>query len=376
VAAVAVVLFHYAPRATSGGGPVLRLVDSGYIGVSLFFVLSGFVLAYNYLDPATATMRGSAREFWWARVARVYPVYLVALFVSLPEVLDPLLARDGTGRAARAAATLVLAPALLQSFSRRTACTWNCPGWSLSVEAVFYLLFPVLGTWLLRGGARRTASKAAVAWALGIGVAAAYVILRPDGLVAPTHASRGVWLDVLKYHPLVHLPEFMVGAAAGAWFPVLQRSTAFVRRVRFVAGWVVAGTLALLAFVPSVPFVLLHTGLLAPAWATVVVGLALSQGLPGDLLGSRVAVRLGEASYALYLLHGPIGRYTELAWRRGFGAGGSPAIEVGVKLVTSLAVAFAVHAAVERPAREALRRLFPTRRRSAFSAIAAGVRPG
>jgi peptidoglycan/LPS O-acetylase OafA/YrhL len=345
------------------------------VGVSLFFVLSGFVLAYNYLEPASATMRGSAREFWWARVARVYPVYLFALVVSLPEVLQPLLVPDGTGRAQRAAATLVLAPALLQSFSRRTACTWNCPGWSLSVEAVFYLLFPVLGAWLLRGGMRRAAWKATGTWALALAVAAAYVVARPDGIVAPTHADRGVWLDVLKYHPLVHLPEFIIGTAVGAWFPSLDRTAVLARRLRLAAGWVLAGTLALLAFAPGVPFVLLHTGLLAPGWAVLIVGLALSDGPAGTLLGSRIAVRLGEASYAWYLLHGPVGRYADLAWYRLSGPAGSAAIGVGVKLAISLAAAFVVHAAVERPAREMLRRLSPGRRRPGPAAFSGGVGP-
>src|SRR5580698_8802877 len=79
VAALLVVCFHFVPLAPGWVNSILR---NGYLGVPFFFVLSGFILTYNYAsDPQ---QRIVARSFWMARFARIYPIYLVALVLSLP----------------------------------------------------------------------------------------------------------------------------------------------------------------------------------------------------------------------------------------------------------------------------------------------------
>src|SRR4051794_29809514 len=91
VAAMQVLLYHvYAPGSRGAPGWVRALVGSGYVGVGLFFVLSGFVLAYNYLEPMEAG-RVSRREFWLARLARVYPVYLLGLVAGMPVFVQWML---------------------------------------------------------------------------------------------------------------------------------------------------------------------------------------------------------------------------------------------------------------------------------------------
>src|SRR5207248_11685632 len=60
---------------------IAGIVDCGFVGVSLFFVLSGFILAYNYLDRPNAH-RFDRLTFWAARFARIYPVYLLAFVIA------------------------------------------------------------------------------------------------------------------------------------------------------------------------------------------------------------------------------------------------------------------------------------------------------
>src|SRR4051794_18365339 len=92
VAALQVLLYHvYAPGSASAPGWVRALAGSGYVGVGLFFVLSGFVLAYNYLEPMEAG-EVSPREFWAARLARIYPVYLLGLAAGMPVFVRWMLA--------------------------------------------------------------------------------------------------------------------------------------------------------------------------------------------------------------------------------------------------------------------------------------------
>src|SRR5690242_17436535 len=145
LAAMAVVAYHaldaLVPHAP---GYLSRLASHGYLGVSLFFVLSGFILTYTYIEPDSGALRGSAREFWWARIARVYPMYTAALVVALPVFLLYRIALAPPEARAQATIAAGLTPMLLQGWWPPAACQWNCPGWSLSVEMFFYAIFPFL----------------------------------------------------------------------------------------------------------------------------------------------------------------------------------------------------------------------------------------
>src|SRR5260370_41928881 len=83
-AALHVFVFHmYAMKITSGIGWTGQISSIGYVGVSLFFLLSGFILVYTY--PGRDVRAG---EFWRARFARIYPAYLFSLLVTAPFFLD------------------------------------------------------------------------------------------------------------------------------------------------------------------------------------------------------------------------------------------------------------------------------------------------
>src|SRR6476661_1182191 len=88
-AAFYVVLFHFTLWYFAAAPQWVRnIVSSGYVGVDLFFVLSGFVLTYTYLVPGASHV--PRREFWVARIARIYPMYLVALALALPITLHSI----------------------------------------------------------------------------------------------------------------------------------------------------------------------------------------------------------------------------------------------------------------------------------------------
>jgi peptidoglycan/LPS O-acetylase OafA/YrhL len=82
VAAALVVLFHYkAHLFADNGWPTPKLAEIGYTGVTFFFILSGFILAYNYWQTDFSQSNNLIR-FFQARIARVYPVYICSLAVS------------------------------------------------------------------------------------------------------------------------------------------------------------------------------------------------------------------------------------------------------------------------------------------------------
>ena len=138
-AALNLVFFHFAdPHAF---GPFYPVVNGGYISVSFFLLLSGFILTYNYADRA---QRGAltARSFWFTRFSRLYPVYIFSLLISVGMLAQEVAAHTRFDFALG----LVLTPLLLQGWHPALTNFWNTPAWTMSTEAFFYLLFPWLVT--------------------------------------------------------------------------------------------------------------------------------------------------------------------------------------------------------------------------------------
>ena len=300
VAAFWVLLYHR--REVFEGFPpwFVAIINRGFVGVSLFFILSGFVLAYNYVDESG--LRVDLRTFLSARVARVYPVYLFALAMAAPPFFHGLWLSNGAERAAFIGAALT-APLMLQAWIPATAGVWNSPGWSLSDEAFFYLLFPLLVAGFFRIGFKQLA---AVALSM-------YVLSAALGLmsVLPEFHGSGDWI----YHnPALRLPEFVVGVALGCVYnrPVFNG-------LRTPHRWMFEISVALMILTLIVgrrwDNSLFYTGILAPFFVAAILGLASNGNLWAGLLNSRLFVLLGEGSYALYLLHKPIWKYMTTAGR-------------------------------------------------------------
>ena len=353
VAAFQVLAYHGQPLTASSPGWLRALVGSGYVGVSLFFVLSGFVLTYTYHD-ALADGSATRREFLAARVARLYPVYLLALLAALPPLFWMMERKGAPVHADWLARLLGSSTLLVQAWNPRTACVLNCPAWSLSVEAFFYVAFlfvlPAVAGWRVR----RLLGAAALMWGLMLAAPLLYMALRPDGLALVAPRSVGTWISVLKYNPLVRLPEFVLGVLVGRLF---------LLDARMPRRWIVAvesaaalSIVALLVLSPRIPYLLLHNGLLAPAFAALVFALARGAGPLSRALSAPVLTRLGGASFALYILHVPLGTWLG----RGYAALGvrPPAQPWGFAVYAALVVAVSllVFHGVEEPARRALRR--------------------
>ena len=209
-AAFYVLLFHYtAIRGSIFEGQVVRL---GYTGVSFFFVLSGFILAHNYHQVDFAKP-GALYRYGLARVSRIYPVYLLSLLAGVPFLLASLGKMTPGVTTTRAASSLVVAPFGLQAWFPGTACSLNCPSWSISVEAFFYLMLPFLLAPIMRNplkGLLATlscwlAATAAYVWVWAIVSTQSSVLLSQPN---PTQEITAQWI---KYFPPGRLPEFCLG---------------------------------------------------------------------------------------------------------------------------------------------------------------------
>jgi peptidoglycan/LPS O-acetylase OafA/YrhL len=300
LAALHVVLFHLRVEGLLPGGPwwYQNFAGIGYIGVNLFFVLSGFILVYTY-----ANVPSNPRRFWQARFARIYPAYALSLvvtarffFFAVHHLDIPYLAWSKQ----HLAAACVLTLSLLQSWFPQAALTWNAVCWSLSVEAFFYLVFP----WVLLWTRESTPQKrfwGIVVWSLvSLAISVWYILAHPDGVDKINSGETTLlWKNVLSFNPLVRLPEFLVGVFAGRLYLSAKNNR------KWATPLVVSGVLAVVALTllaDRIPRPLISAGFLSPAFAAIIYGLALRPRWSAAL-EFRPLVVLGDASYSLYLLH-------------------------------------------------------------------------
>jgi len=291
-AAINIVFFHFSnPQWFGFLAPV---VNAGYISVSYFILLSGFVLGYNYNGRAR-NGELDRKRFWKARFTRIYPIYLLSLLLSLNQLGTEV----QTHSHAMFWAGVVLTPLLLQGWIPQISIFLNPPAWTMSAEAFYYAVFPWLARWKRPLRVAPYLAKMAGIWALGLVPGALYMAFNPDGIVHPDRWSSAPWLSALKYTPYSHLPSFIFGVMLANLDQMIDRAN----RARLWLGIVgFGGIYGLLSLGPLVPYAIIHDGLLMPLFACIILGLAGENPL-AHALGVRPLVFVGQASYCLYLLH-------------------------------------------------------------------------
>lgn len=263
----------------------------GGIGVSVFFVLSGYILSYSY---GGQNWRGdfgkNVLAFYSSRLARIYPLHWLMFLFALPLGLNSNTARVSVSDF----------PWLLTLTDR----LWpGIPGmvqpvkaaWTLSCEVFFYLLAPFC--FIVLSHRRHPLVLA--------------------GTMLAAYTALIVWLALqfghLNWSAYLRMPEFLLGVT-GYHFAQRVNLSRYARGL--LAGGVVLLTCAGLA--DSIkPFPNLFDGFaFAPGALLVILGFATVTGGPQEFLSRPSLVLLGNASYALYLLHDPVLRYTKVALNR------------------------------------------------------------
>jgi peptidoglycan/LPS O-acetylase OafA/YrhL len=304
-AALHVVFFHFlAFKIFTRQSWFGQFSSIGYVGVSFFFVLSGFILVYTYAGRDV-----SAGAFWRARFARIYPALAFSLLLTAPFFFYAALKLNVpffAWSAAHLKLVTFLVLFLLQAWVPSAALAWNPVAWSLSDESFFYLLFPFLKKRVLNLSVARLLILGLTCWALSLGISWTYVLRNPDHLqIMDADALNAFWMNVVKFHPLARLPEFLLGMACGAVFLKSRKEAKPENDARLApqlafAGLLIAVTVA--HYSAQIPYPVLHTSLLAPAFAAIIYGFALRPAW-GAPLAWKPLVFLGDASYSLYLLH-------------------------------------------------------------------------
>jgi peptidoglycan/LPS O-acetylase OafA/YrhL len=266
--------------------PFRIFLSHGYLAVALFFLLSGFILAYTYEDQIV-TARNRI-HFFEARFARIYPVYLLSLILAYPFERG----LDTWARVAVLGMVQTWNPCALSLVG-----AWNYPAWTLSVEAFFYLCFPFVLPWLSRQSNGTLRSMGVVL--LGFSVLAQ----------TPLRGLGGISGGLIPL-PIWRFPEFLLGIILGLLFlrvPIARQAPS--RSIMtFVA---VAGVFVILSL-PLGPWV----SIVMIPYASLISRLAYAKDLWVKFLSTRLMLLLGGASYSIYLMQFPVRSWTRTIFDR------------------------------------------------------------
>ena len=347
LAALGVVCLHYGtltPGFAALPGFLQNVVSNGTIALPFFFLLSGFVLTHAYKDRLCSPQ--SVRSFYMARVARLYPVYLLSLLLFLPVatekyLLHPAATQQHGARIFSLGGTLALG--LIQSWTPLSQA-WNGPAWSLSVEALFYLLFPWLMPRILLMRRSLLILGLVALWLCMIAMAQA----RERNLI-----SAQFWHSYVGYQPLFWSPLFLMGIATYRLKSLWGQVPAALACALSAAVGILLIMLCGLA--QQAGGIVVVNGGAAPLLALAVLAVSHPRISASRLLAGRSLTILGGASYVVYILQAPLWHIFErmsdhLSHADGTGRVANWQFLLYVPLL--IGVSLAVQRVVERPAQQ------------------------
>jgi len=343
-AAAWVVLYAFWPDLDVGFVP--NIVAKGYLGVELFFVLSGFILSHVYLEAA-GEKRFRYGGFLWARIARVYPLHLATLLGVMALGLGALLVGMSIENSVLSWRSLPANLLMIHAWGFAPEAGWNHPSWSISAEWFAYLCFPLFAFVAWRCRHRPIAAVAGAAAFL----VALYAVFEPLAGFSLTEAT-------IRWGALRIVPCFAYGCAL---YLVYRRAP--LKQAGWLAlGFAVATAASAALFAWDGVTVLLAGGL--------IVSLASLDNARAGWMASVPAVYLGEISYSIYMVCVP---WKLLAVNLAARAADAPdkqlQIFVWLAVVALIPVVAAVsYHLVEHPARRGLRALAVRRQKQSTPA--------
>jgi len=285
LAAIMIVFHHYSkgffPFNTATGN---LIVQHANIGVSYFYLLSGFVLMIAYGNKEKIV----PAQFYLNRVARIYPLYFLSLLLILISYVAAHQMDNYRG--------LLLNLFVVQAWFPPEATKFNAQTWSIGVEFFFYLVFPLLLTYVYR--------KIKISYVLLMAIVFwLFTQILFNGLLKAGY-DQGLNTsshNILFYFPPMHLNEFVLGNLAG-WFFLKQKKNTFKYH-----DWLLMGCFTILIYIMAGEQpISYHNGLMALIFIPVILILSEGSGWLSRVFAKRPLIFLGEISYGIYILQYPV----------------------------------------------------------------------
>jgi len=356
------------PRTVEIGLPglaidVTPLLTVGWVGVDIFFVLSGFLLTRQLLEAYASQERAAAnRRFLLHRVLRVYPAYLAQLAILLA------VAWIAAGTVPDWVRHVPLHLVMLQSVTPASESAVNSVYWTLTAEFWFYVLLPLAVAALHAASGRGDAAllrRALVLYAAALAVTVAF----RAGIQSAHGDGHAFPLEWAARQLPATLDVFAAGMLAAVASRLSGRIPAAPASGMLVAGGL-AGIVAMLyvmhhhylAYWDGGPLFYFWHALTAACAGLMVLGASRNGRLARALFATRPALYLGDISYSLYLWHFPVALWVAARLPP---AGGELAYVAAAATAAVAASALSYHL-VERPVLV---------RRSRIESLLAGARP-
>jgi peptidoglycan/LPS O-acetylase OafA/YrhL len=270
--------------------PLANIIGQGALGVNAFFVLSGFILTYNYTGYFTEDKAHSwqqYRRFVSRRFFRIYPVYLVGLLLSV------LVSYVFRSYPSSFPVLLLLNALMLESYLPSLSMEWYGGGaWSISTEFFFYLLFPLILSHLVRSKRKEY---------LLILLALVLVVSSLPGAYFTLHqASR---FELAYSFPPSRLAEFVCGMLLGLL--MLRHSFRISEGLLLIL--LLLTSIYLATFGPYVSGFTVHNAVVIPTIMAMICVLSKSENTRFfKWVGSRCMIYLGRISYSFYIVQIPL----------------------------------------------------------------------
>ncbi|MFZ5857903.1 MAG: acyltransferase family protein [Chloroflexota bacterium] len=301
--------------------------------ISFFFVLSGFVMTLVYYQPGK---HFHYRDFWIARVSRIYPIHLLSFAIACIHYADAL----SKIKSLEYISSLLLFQAWIPEY----ALTFNFPVWTLAVEMFFYLLFPFLIWFAARQPFRRM-----------LGLSLAFWTVNQIFRQVLIHSGMDVPVNFIAYFPALHLDAFLLGLVGGLWFLTEGRKAEVTQKVNLVFMLVSLSVIVFFVAVFNIGDRLgAINGFFSPLFVLIILTLSFDQTSVSRFLSQKWLVTLGESSYSLYAFHIPVlWLFNDVLLR--FGIVISPLALLVTYVPIMVALSVAIFRTVEWPAQKWLR---------------------
>ncbi|MFE5320224.1 acyltransferase family protein [Paenibacillus sp. NPDC056579] len=335
VAAMMVFLYHV---------NLFKQFELGTAGVQFFFVLSGFILAYNYRSKFSQLTLNQTKKFYLARFAKIYPVHVLTFVISIPLVV--MYFHPNGLYAVKFAVMSAINLMLIHSFipSQATYFNFNGVSWTLSVESVFYLTFPFIIWLFTKFRVTRNVLKSLIV------LFAAWLIMFL--LNMNLDADNNLWVWMLHIFPITRLFEFMTGVLLGIIF--IEQSTNKLKFVNNTKLFHWLELLSLLSFVISLVLskqmspAIVRGVYFVPVWCFLIYVFAFQKGVLSKALSNKWLVYLGEISFSFYMIHQLVIRYSEFT-------GIAPVSRYVLCFIVSLVLSALMFQYYEEPLRKKIR---------------------
>ena len=314
----------------------VHFFKEGFVGVSFFFVLSGFIIAYNYQEKLTEHTT-TKRKFWIARIARVYPLHWLTLLLA--ALLGGYVVYTGTADWCR---HFLASLTLTQAYIPRPDYffSFNSPSWSLCCEQLFYFCFPFLIP-LARNSKRLFLFFLFCALLVVIGMH-----------FTPEEDIKGYWY----VNPITRFPDFIVGMLLFQVYRYLKDREISYRQGTIIEVLSIAIFAGFYLYATEIPKVYRYSCYYWLPVSLILLSFALQKGSLSRLLNNRYLIIGGEISYSFYLIHLFVS-LTYVEWQKQSGWQISWMVSVPVLLGIILLLSLLSYYRFEKPMNKLIKRI-------------------